>query len=91
MPANDKELETEVAGMIAADAEEAPMILRELDDDGRVAVVEYILNKLEAAGLDPRAEYSDLCDEVEEDFDDDDDFEDEEDDRWPGDNDEDDQ
>lgn len=95
MPANEKELETEIAGMIEADAEDAPLILRELDSNGRVAVVEYIVNKMEAAGLDPRADYSDLCDEVEEedddfDDDDDDDFDDDEnDDRWPGDNDDD--
>ena len=84
-----KELEIEVAEMIRADAENAPMALQELSSEGVRAVVEYIINKLEATGIDPRAEYEDLNDDDDEYDDLDDDFDDDDDDRWPGDSDDD--
>jgi hypothetical protein len=98
----DDALEKEIATLIKSDCDatggpevEIPLIFRELNEAGRVAVVGYMLDKLEAIGLDPRADYADLTDDDDEDDDDDDDddldddFDDDDDDRWPGDNDDD--
>jgi hypothetical protein len=92
-------LATEIAAQIETDVREGsaklPPVFRELrlDTAGITELVAHIVDRMEAAGLDPRADYADLVEDEDEfddmdDDDDDDEFDDDElDDRWDDDDD----
>jgi hypothetical protein len=96
MPHNDKQVDdlaNEVVAYIEFDlnstpqADDVPLIFGELNSAGRLAVVAYVINKIEGTGLDPRADFADMTEDEDEldDMEDEDDWDEDDDDDVGGD------
>lgn len=88
--ADETAIEYEIAGMIETDPD-APLEFSSVNRDGIEKLVKYVVDKIEAIGIDVREQFVDLLDDIEDGWDDDEDDDEDDDaldDRWPGDTDE---